>query len=354
MNSKTVAIVVPTYNRIRYLKRALKLILAQTYEDFRVYVYDNASTDGTREYLERAAAEDERIIPYRHAVNIGAANNFAFGMQRVSEPFFTILADDDCPLPRFLEVAMKQFERWPDIGFAAGGTLEMTDAGKFLFAPLAFWPRAGLYEPGENIRDFLNGRHPSWNTIVFRRDVLDEIGLMDPRQRLTFDLEFTVRVALSYPYAIDFEPCGIFVRHSQSSSEFADERVIDDYLEMLQVLGALPSASADSRRDACNMLQLTMKDRMQRIVVKSIMNAEWERALNVADRAKSMGFSSVLFTNSFLNGGRLVGPLVRKSMYALAAIYQARVARGSVVALRDHGFELDLKGYAMTVSSLPS
>jgi len=41
-----------TYNRLDYTKRALASILADTSEKFNLYIWDNASTDGTAEYLK--------------------------------------------------------------------------------------------------------------------------------------------------------------------------------------------------------------------------------------------------------------------------------------------------------------
>ena len=41
-----------TYNRLDYTKKSLASILADPTEEFNLYIWDNASTDGTREYLK--------------------------------------------------------------------------------------------------------------------------------------------------------------------------------------------------------------------------------------------------------------------------------------------------------------
>ena len=43
-----VTVTIPTYNRCRYLGEALDSVLAQTYQDFQIYITDNGSTDDTQ------------------------------------------------------------------------------------------------------------------------------------------------------------------------------------------------------------------------------------------------------------------------------------------------------------------
>ena len=49
-----------TYNRLEYTKLALASVLADPTEDFRLTIWDNASTDGTVEYLKNEVS-DHRI-----------------------------------------------------------------------------------------------------------------------------------------------------------------------------------------------------------------------------------------------------------------------------------------------------
>ena len=46
-----IACVVLTYNRLSLLKRCIDSIRNQTYQEFDIYVIDNASTDGTAHWL---------------------------------------------------------------------------------------------------------------------------------------------------------------------------------------------------------------------------------------------------------------------------------------------------------------
>ena len=141
--------VIPTYRRPQLLKRAIQSVLAQTHRDLRVRVYDNASGDETPDIVRRFADADARVSYFAHSANIGATQNFQFGMNEVETPFFSCLSDDDVLFPDFYATALAAFAREPAALMSICSTLEFTPQGTFLYAPVALWPRAGRYElPG--------------------------------------------------------------------------------------------------------------------------------------------------------------------------------------------------------------
>ena len=43
-------VIIPTYNRIEYLKESIKSVRLQTFRNWKLHIVDNSSTDGTKEY----------------------------------------------------------------------------------------------------------------------------------------------------------------------------------------------------------------------------------------------------------------------------------------------------------------
>jgi GT2 family glycosyltransferase len=79
----SVAAVLPTYNRKGLLVRCLRSLLRQTYPLTKVYIIDNASTDGTREYLrEEKLLDDPRLCYLRLTENAGPAGAHHAGIGR--------------------------------------------------------------------------------------------------------------------------------------------------------------------------------------------------------------------------------------------------------------------------------
>lgn len=100
-SSHTAAVVV-TYNRKALLRECLEALLNQSVPPERIYVMDNASTDGTAAIIP----DDERVTYLRLEHNLGGAYGFARGVERALEGDheFLWLMDDDCrPEPDALE-----------------------------------------------------------------------------------------------------------------------------------------------------------------------------------------------------------------------------------------------------------
>jgi GT2 family glycosyltransferase len=94
--SQRVAAVVVTYNRIEKLKTVLEKLHAQTTPPEWIVVVDNASTDGTQEFL--AAQRGPSLDITRLEENTGGAGGFATGMKRAYDLGADLfwLMDDDC------------------------------------------------------------------------------------------------------------------------------------------------------------------------------------------------------------------------------------------------------------------
>ena len=103
---KTAAVVV-TYNRKQLLKACLDALLEQSRSPDRIYIIDNASTDGTSDFLKADGyLENSRIIYLRQLQNTGGAGGFHAGMQQAltdNMDWLWLMDDDACPRKNALE-----------------------------------------------------------------------------------------------------------------------------------------------------------------------------------------------------------------------------------------------------------
>ena len=104
---KTLGIVIPTYNRVGWLKKALDVLMPlvrENAEDICVYVSDNASQDGTDSIMSYYLNEYTGLIEYhRHDKNSGYFFNFNYGIQNIQAKFVFLHGDDDVVTPYFID-----------------------------------------------------------------------------------------------------------------------------------------------------------------------------------------------------------------------------------------------------------
>ncbi len=93
MRHPKVSVLVPTYNRIKYLQEALDSIFRQSFTDFEVVVVDNCSTDETAAVM--AACQDARLRYIRNEVNVGAVGNYNKALQAAKGEYICLFSDDD-------------------------------------------------------------------------------------------------------------------------------------------------------------------------------------------------------------------------------------------------------------------
>jgi glycosyltransferase involved in cell wall biosynthesis len=134
-----VTIGLPTWNRLAYLRAALDSARAQTYPDLEIVVSDNASTDGTDDYLQ--SLSDSRLVKLRQTRNIGGIPNLNACLDHASGDLFLLLSDDDLLDPSAIEALAAPFSQppancTPDVGLSwcncriidAAGEMQWTTA----------------------------------------------------------------------------------------------------------------------------------------------------------------------------------------------------------------------------------
>lgn len=113
--SPRVTVGIPTHNGQRTIARALESLAAQTFQDFRVVISENASTDHTASYIQNSLPKFQDIQVIRQKETLSATENFLRLLNGTSTEFFVWLADDDWWEPTFLEKCIKELDTNPPV-----------------------------------------------------------------------------------------------------------------------------------------------------------------------------------------------------------------------------------------------
>src|SRR5581483_6587206 len=119
-----VGIILPVYNGIPFLGEAFDRLLAQSCAHWQLYLVDDSSTDGSREWIERCS--DPRFHKEAHPRNLGLYPTLLQVIQQIPNEWIVILMQDDRLKPHFLREMLGLAECFPGVrAFSAAS--EMID-----------------------------------------------------------------------------------------------------------------------------------------------------------------------------------------------------------------------------------
>lgn len=178
----SVSVIIPNWNGLAHLPTCLASLGAQTYSDFEIIVADNASTDGSREWLAREHPEARLIMLERNCGFAGACNA---GLRVARGEILVLLNNDTEACPSWLEEIVAAFERYPNAGLVASkmllfdrrGTLHA--AGDFYRTDGTPGNRGVWQKDGPEFDDERYVFSACGGTAAYRRAMIDQTGPLD-------------------------------------------------------------------------------------------------------------------------------------------------------------------------------
>jgi glycosyltransferase involved in cell wall biosynthesis len=187
-----VSVAISTWNRAHLVSRAIRSVLAQTFEDFEVLVVDDGSTDATPEVV--AGVDDARLRRVRHERNhgIGRTRNTALGLARGE--WLAFLDDDNEWAPDYLERQLAFAALRPAAGVVYCRARQRD-------ARSGSEVEVGDLRQGRVFCDLVEGWNPIVSSALIRRSLLLEAGGLDERLRATEDRDLWIRLAQRTEFA---------------------------------------------------------------------------------------------------------------------------------------------------------
>ncbi len=168
-----IAVCIATYNHEAFIAQAIESVLAQVCDEpIRVYIGDDASTDGTQAVCERYAA-DQRIVYVRREKNLGLVSNTIDLYRRImadgAEYIAMLDGDDYWTDEKKLQRQVDYLREHPEVGFvhtAAEGQGDETI------------PTGDLSQCYDR-----SGARQTNSTVLFRASLLHEADLAEIEQQ---------------------------------------------------------------------------------------------------------------------------------------------------------------------------
>ncbi len=223
-----VSIIIPTYNRADLLPEAIESVLEQTHNDIEIIVIDDGSNDDTREKLK--PYQDR--IKYMYTENGGPASARNAGMRMAKGEYIAFLDSDDLYYPYKIKIQADFLDNYPDVALVCSEFSAFNDKGYWdefhlkKYHSSAYMDSKATYEDiypesisiadaGLNLKRWEHRKiytgnifdkyydEPilSTNTVMFRRSLLESVGLQHEPYWLFEDYEFVLRITRSHMVA---------------------------------------------------------------------------------------------------------------------------------------------------------
>ena len=193
-----VSVLLPTYNRPRYLAEALASAVRQTYRNLEILVI----RDGGEEVADVVGSfHDARVVFIDRKENRGKPASLNEALSRAQGKYVAYLDDDDLYYPHHVETLVNVLERQTDFHVAYSDLYKTYwTALPGLVAAERASDRIALSKRVEISRDFdrflmLYFNHVLHVSLMHRRDLLDRTGLYNESLNVLIDWDMTRRLA---------------------------------------------------------------------------------------------------------------------------------------------------------------
>lgn len=211
------SIVIPTFNRERYLKQTIDSALQQDFGDLEILVVDNASTDGTAELMRQYEGQP-RFRYVRNERNIGMVGSWRRSLyELVRGDWFMILSDDDYLIrPDYLRQAASLIAAEPSLKLVyADGYVLHEGTGEMVLLDL---PYSGIVD-GATVfvsRGRVKPQDFTLCNVLFRRDLAINLAAFSDANNLSCDTELFLLSCLRGKVGVVKGAASVYRMHSSN------------------------------------------------------------------------------------------------------------------------------------------
>jgi len=221
-----VSIVIPNYNGRELIEKCLKAVLKTDYPNFEVLLVDDASTDGSVEFVKALFGSDPRLRILRNSLNIGAAATRNVGIGASRGQIIAFLDNDTEIEPGWLKELVEVLDSNEKIGAAQSKILlldgHLACVGELIIPYIGWVILKGSGKKDDGSYDRIDDICASSGAMAVNRKVAKKAGLFDPMLAfLQFeDLDFSWRIWLT-GHRVVFAPRSVVyhdarVKHKKS------------------------------------------------------------------------------------------------------------------------------------------
>ncbi|UBF23967.1 glycosyltransferase [Kovacikia minuta CCNUW1] len=240
--SPSISILITTYNREQYLSAAIESVLAQTYSDFELLIWDDGSTDRSLEIAHTYANQDDRVRVVA-ASHQGIARTRKAAIAQMVSKYIGWVDSDDILAPTALAETAAVLDAHPETGLVYTDYLDMDTNGQIR----GYGSRCRIpYSPQRLLVDFM-----TFHFRLIRRDVFERIGGIDESSQYAYDYDLCLRLSEATQVRRLPKPLYFYRNHPGNRSlEYKQQQILWSQIAI---------ANALQRRGLANRCEIEVK-----------------------------------------------------------------------------------------------
>ena len=223
------SIVIPLYNKEKYILDALQSVLNQTFENYEVIVVEDASTDKSQEVI--STLKSKKVTVIKHDTNKGLSASRNTGIKNAKSNYIAFLDADDFWKDNYLEELFLLINSYPKAKLFATNYEELYQNDTILLPS----NNSKNLEEKTIIHNFfeISLAQPLYcpSSFCVEKSVFETIGFYNESIRFGEDVDFNIRANLSYQLAYTKKPLVRYtmLSENQITQSLISGKIITDF-----------------------------------------------------------------------------------------------------------------------------
>lgn len=265
-----ISVIMLTYNREKYIARAIEAILKQTYYDFEFVIVDNGSSDRSGQIADEYARKDTRIkVLHIDKSSIGHGRNI--GIANAKGDYIAFVDDDDVAAPDMLEF-LNQLVKDNHADIAICGAQKEVN-GKIL--PHSMWNEYCIWSASDAVTELLKRKRNNAGlpTKLIKRTLLEEIPFKEDckYEDIWICYKYLANANKVAAYGL---PKYCFTRHENNNSSFTQNASQWKAEQMKEYLAAF--------RERTEYISSKLP-----VLAELVQYSEWSYMISMCDKIKT-------------------------------------------------------------------
>ncbi len=229
MNIPYFSIIIPLFNKEKYIVNTINSILHQDFNDFEIIIVDDGSTDASLEKIKYFLSDKVSLIEHDKNKGLSATRNT--GIKNAKANYIAFIDADDTWLPHYLKTIKYLIDTFIEARIYAANMQyvypKQTIAidNKLIDFPSDYKGYINFFK--ENLKQGLY----CINTVCYHKSVFEKVGYFDEKITFSEEIDFYIRSHLKFKFAYDTTVCSNYymeIQNQLSQSNIAN-KIVPNY-----------------------------------------------------------------------------------------------------------------------------